>query len=447
MRTTPVSRASILIVDEVRPIWRPLQQVFNEARHLQFATSAAQAFAYCQRRSFHLVCLGASLPDMNGIELLKKLKRATPNVAVILASADRNVQTAVDAMKAGALDFLTAPIDGGHLRAVAAQALARQKTSLRRTSGLGAEDGAGPDDAMHSAWQIIDTLSPIECHVLILGGTGLLKKRIARMVHDRSRRAQGPYVTLNCAGIPSRSLARTLFGSSHAASPSTAAGTPGKIEHAHTGSLFLDNINYLSLDMQAALVQIMEHQPVGPPRPHQTLNADIRILAATSQNLEALVDAGLFRMDLYRKLNALPIDLSLLIAKGDDIGLLLEHFMKQIALRHSVPCRREAKRARYALMANSWPGNVREFEYLLERLCSVPKDGMLKTAHLPEPLAYGHPTAFKGLELKKAIRAFERQHILTVLQAVDGKRSQAARQLGIHRNTLRTKTKELGIDL
>ncbi len=446
MRTTPFSRASILIVDDVRPIWKPLQPVFKGARRLFFATDAAQAFAYFQSRPVHLVCLGVSLPDLHGIELLKKLKQAAPDKPVIMASADRDIKTAVDAMKAGALDFMTAPFDAAHVRTLAAQALARRSAHSHMKTGRRAQSRAGRDDAMHSARQIIDALSPIDCHVLILGGAGILKNRIARLVHERSRRAQGPYVTINCAKMPARSLESALFGQRRRGAGNPALEAPGKIEGAHTGSLFLDNVNYLSPGLQARLLPFIQHQAFEAVKSRRQIKTDVRIIAASSQSLQAFVEAGLFLRDLYSSLSALPIDLPLLQARGEHIGLLLEHFFRRHAIRDGLRRKHFSTLAKSTLMACDWPGHAREFERLLERLCNIHELSPPSNADPPESPRPDAPFRFQGLGLKKATRAFERQHIIAALKAFDGNRSRTARHLGIHRNTLLTKTKELGID-
>ncbi len=446
MRTTFVSRASILIVDEERRVWKPLPQVFKDADQIHLAVSAAQAFSWLRRHPFHLVFLGVQLPDLNGIELLKILKRSAPHKPVIMASAVRDVQTAVDAMKAGALDFLTTPIDAGHVRTLATQALARLQACIQMKSAPAPMDGAGRDGAMQRLDRIIEALSPIECHALILGGNDLLKNRIARRVHARSARAKGPYTALDCAGKPSRSLEKALFGRCRRDACHAAAGRNGKIEQSHGGSLFLDNVDRLGPDLQSKLLGCIKHQEFKAPGSHRRVKADVRIIAASGHDLQALVEEGLFLHELHAGLNALPIDLPLLQTQGDDIGLLLEHIFNQDTIRNGVRRRCFSDLARSTLMACDWPGNTREFEHLLERLCHV-HAGQMPAATEPSagPEAISHPR-FEGLALKKATRAFERQHIIAALKAFGGNRAETARHLGIHRNTLRTKTRELGID-
>ncbi len=446
MLAMAVSRASILIVDGDKGVPHSLKQMLKGVKDLHFTANATQALKRCRQHAFDLVFLNIILPDMSGIDLLKKLKQIEPHMPVVMAGRVDHIQAAVDAMKAGAFDFLSIPLRQDHVRAVTGRALARKKKCFPLKCDQAYEDMVGRASFLRSVEKVIDALSPCESNVLIQGVSTTCTKLIARSLHARSTRAARPYVAVNCAGMPAGLLESDLLGPASGDASTPLIEDAGKIAGAHNGCLFLNNINYLSLDMQATLVHIIQQKAFVHPRSHQTLEADIRVIAATSQNLKALVDARLFREDLYSHLNEMPIDLSLLSAKGEDIGLLLEHFMKQIALRHKRPRRHFSNHARSSLMACDWPGNLREFEYLLGRLCSVPKDFRPSAADPPGRKPHRPSSPFSGIELKKAIRALERQHILAVLKSVDGNRSQAARQLGIHRNTLRMKTKALGID-
>ncbi len=446
MPAMPVSRASILIADGGKAIPHSLKLILKGAKDLHVVANATQALKRFKPHAFDLVFLNSILPDMNGIDLLRKLKQIEPHMPVVMAGVVDDIQTAIDAMKAGAFDFLSTPLQRDHVRAVTERALARKKDCFQLKCEQAYENTVGRESILRSVEKVVDALSPCESSALIQGASSTCKTLIARSLHARSTRAAGPYVAINCAGMPARLLEKDLIGPARGDYCTAAIGNAGKIARAHSGSLFLNNINYLSLDMQATLVHVIQQKEFVHPSTHEKVKADIRIIAATSQNLKALVDAGLFCGDLYGRLNEMPIDLSLLSAKGEDIGLLLEHFMKQIAFRQKMPRRHFSNRARSSLMAGDWPGNVREFEFLLGRLCNVQKDLRANAADPSRHKPHRHSSPFNGIELKKAIRAFERQHILAVLKAVDGNRSQAARQLGIHRNTLRMKTKALGID-
>ena len=441
MRTAPDPPTSVLIVDDEKIVRESLRLALRDDHQLHVAANARQALRSIRQHPVDLVFLDLRLPDMNGVELLKKLKQIAPATRVIVITAVPQIETAVDAMKAGAYDFLAKPFDHNQLQSVVKRALARRHTRWIMPSKPPCEAPQGQGRFMDSVYQIIDFISPCESNVLIQGASGTVIARIARALHNRSKRSAHPYATINCAAIPAPLMEQALFG----ADEDAASNAYGKIQLAHKGSLFIDNINYLSLDTQAKLLHFIQHKQFEHPGFHRSIKADVRIIAATAQNLKALVDARLFVEDLYDHLSELPIDLQLLCRKSDDIGLLLEHFLKHNALHNGEPRKHFSARARSTLMTCDWPGCVREFEHLIERLCKRDKAPTIRDTELTAQPPQDHPNPFQGLELKKATRAFERQHIVATLRQADGNMTEAARRLGIHRNTLLTKTKTLGI--
>lgn len=446
MYATPVNRASILIVDDEEIVRESLRLALKNDHHLHMADSARQALNCFQQHVIDLVFLDIRLPDMNGIELLKNLKQIAPATRVVMLTAVQKIDIAVDAIKTGAFDFLAKPIDIDRVRTLAQQAAGRKEARIQTNGYHFRATMTDPEDPMRRIYKIIDAIAPCEGHALIQGANSREKKRIARALHNRSPRAAGPYVAINCATRQVARLERHLYGPGRGVYNPELIDSRGKIEIAHKGSLFLDNINYLSLDIQDRLLQLIQHKECHPLGAHRPIRADVRIIAATNQNLRRLVEARLFKADLFYRLKAIPIDLPLLYERGADIGLLLEHCLQQIALRNGAMDQRFAAQDRSRMKTGDWPGNVREFEHLIERLCRRTKRHQHCATDLPGQPAQDHPYTLNGLKLKKATRAFERQYILTALKAANGSRSQAARRLGIHRNTLRLKTKELGID-
>ncbi len=434
MCTSPVTRKSILIVDDVKIVRDTLRLTLKGDYEMLVAANARQTLGHFQQHPIDLVLLDVLLPDMNGIDLLRKIKQIAPATRVIMLTAVQDIKTAVDAMKAGAFDFLPKPLAIDKIHPLVKRALALQDTGFERQSNQAVEDRLGWDATMGSVYKLIDCISPCDGNVLIQGANGTGKKHIARALHNRSARGFGPYVAVNCAAVPAPLMERTLFGPDRGVNNEASIEGRSKIELAQTGTLFIDNINYLSIEIQTKLQGLIQHK-----------EADVRIIAATNQHLKALVDAGLFRKDLYNRLSELPIDLVLLRQRGDDIGLLLEHFLKQNALQNGLPRKHFSPHARSTLKTCDWPGNVREFEHLIERLCTLSRKRTMRTANLPKRRPPVQSSPKMGLKLKNAIRAFERQYILDTLKAVDGSKAKAARRLGIHRNTLRTKTKALGI--
>ena len=434
MHTSHVTRKSILIVDDVKIVRDTLQRALKGEYKMLVAANARQAIGHFQQHPIDLVFLDVLLPDMNGIDLLKKLKQIAPATRVIMLTAVQDIKTAVDAMKAGAFDFLPKPLAIDQIHPLAKRALTHQDTNFESQANQAVEDRLGWDVTMGRVYKLIDCISPCDSNVLIQGANGTGKKHIARTLHNRSTRGVGPYVAINCATIPAPLMERTLFGPGRGVNQDASIEGRSKIELAQSGSLFINNINYLSIDIQAQLQGLIQHK-----------KADVRIIAATNQNLKALVDAGLFRKDLHNRLSELPIDLPLLHQRGDDIGLLLEHFLKHNALQNGKPRKHFSPHARSTLQTCDWPGNAREFEHLVERLCALNQDRTMRAANLPNRRPPVQSSPQKGLKLKNAIRAFERQYILDTLKTVDGSKTKAAQRLGIHRNTLRMKTKALGI--
>ena len=446
MRQTPVSLSSILIVDDEKTVRNVLQFIFRGVANVHLAANAAQALTCLQQHPIDLIFLDVMLPDMNGVELLKQLKQIKPFTRIIMVTAAQEIQTAVNAMKAGAFDFLLKPVDGAHVRATAERALAHQNGWSASEGEPASEKMVGRDAGLRNAYKIIESVSPCESNALIQGVSDTGKRLIARALHNRSGRACGPYRIVDCATVPPALLESALFGTYREGYRGALRDGPGQIERANFGSLFIDNIHHLSQDNQARLMRIIRHQEVTHPTSGRTIQADVRIIAATNQDLKLLANAGLFRADLYKCLNELPINLPLLRERGEAIGLLLEHFLKQHALRNGGSRRHFSIRARSHLGACDWPGNVREFEHLVERLCTPYMDHPADAVALTKSRPHFQPKPSSGLELTRAIRAFERQHILAALKAADGCRSRAARYLGIHRNTLLRKTKNLKID-
>lgn len=446
MSPAPMLRASILVVDEEKVVQESLCSAFKGDHELHAAATAHQARRHIRQHAIDLAYLNILLPDMNGIDLLKEIKQIAPAMRVIMLTAVPEVETAVEAMKNGAFDVLPKPLDIRHVQILTQQALAWKKERITMPGPKKGKAMAGRDACVGNIFKIIASILPYEGHVLIEGPRGTGKRHIAQALHNHSARAARPYVTINCAAMPATRLERELFGLQREALSGVLLNDPSKIDLAHTGSLFINNINYLALDLQDRLLHLIEHQEFERPGANGPVKADVRIIAAATQSLKALVDARLFRKNLYARLNALPLSLPLLRERGEDIGLLLTHFMKHHPRRKDEMRKDISSVARSTARLCDWPSGAREFEHLIGRLCNLHRGQTLPTADLPEMPRQDDPDALDALDLKNATRAFERQHILSVLKTVNGSRAQAARRLGIHRNTLRLKTKELGID-
>jgi transcriptional regulator with PAS, ATPase and Fis domain len=301
--------------------------------------------------------------------------------------------------------------------------------------------GCNPD--MKDVFHLITIMAGTDGTVLIQGESGTGKELVARAIHEQSKRAHNPFVVINCGAIPVTLMESELFGHCRGAFTGATADAPGKLEIAHTGTIFLDDIDSLSNKMQAKLLRVIQQKEFERLGTHRIIRADIRIIASSNQDLLELVSLGRFREDLYYRLHVLPIALPPLRDRRDDIPLLLEHFLRAYAARNGEKVKQLTPAALNHLSAYHWPGNVRELENLVERICTINSGDILRLGNLPQlrPIA-AHS---EKTSLREALQAFEKQYIKSVLEAVNGNRTKAARRLGIHRNTLLSKTKELGL--
>jgi transcriptional regulator with PAS, ATPase and Fis domain len=308
------------------------------------------------------------------------------------------------------------------------------------------ETMVGRNLEMKKVFQLIATVAPSDGTVLIQGESGTGKELVARAIHNKSGRAKNPFVVINCAAIPATLMESELFGHRRGAFTGASMDCPGKLEIANTGTVFLDDIDSLSIKMQAKLLRVIQQKEFERIGTHRTIKADIRIIASSNQDLLKLVADNHFRQDLYYRLHVLPLALPPLRERRNDIPLLLEHFLQMHAKRRGKPAKQLTPAAIDHLTAYHWPGNVRELENLVERICTVNPERTIRLGNLP-PLAAIATNNGQQAPLREATQAFEKQYILSVLEAAQGNKTEAARRLGIHRNTLLTKTKELGIGL
>ena len=430
-------RASILIVDDEKVVRESLRFTLKGDHELHTAATARQALCHVRQHAIDLAFLDIRLPDMNGIDVLKQIKQIAPATRVIIMTAVQAVETAVDAMKNGALDFMAKPLDMRRAQVLTKQALAWKKartpiSAKKRIIGAEVKHASTVEPIL----KIIESILPYEGHVLIAGPNGSGKQQLARALHNRGSRAAGYLRAIDCASMPAKRIEKAFGGLHRGALPDALSNGPDQNDHEPFASLFLNHISHLPLDLQDRLLDLIKQPAYEHPK------ADVRIIAATTQSLKPLIDAGLFRKDLYARLNALPISLPLLRLNGENIGLLLELFRKHHARYGDDKCYDLATDARPGATLGDWPNSVREFEHLVTRLCSQ----TCQAVDLLETPTPDGPDGFSGSDLKTATRAFECEYITAALKASNGNRSQAARWLGIHRNTLRLKIKELGID-
>ncbi len=461
-------KPSILIIDDDQIVADSLAAFFkaegNNATALYNPTDALQILATTPH---DVVLTDLNLPAMTGIELLRQIKTKHPATAVILLTGYAAIETAVEALRIGAVDFLTKPVVDDELRLALTRAL-RQHEVLKENTTLRSritsiEDNpstiqniVGTDPRMRSIFETIAAVAPSRTTVLMTGESGTGKSLIAGSIHQASPRANKPYIELACGSIPETLLESELFGHTKGSFTGAHADKQGKFLAADGGTLFLDEINSASPAMQLKLLRVLQERKFEPVGSNETIEVDVRVILATNQPLEALVEAGTFRQDLYYRINVVKIEVPPLRDRTADLPNLAQHFLdlqsKELA-RHFVGFTDEAMNL---LTAYAYPGNVRELSNIIERAAVLSKGQTITADDLPPNLHTAQPQETRPLNqqtsnwtsmtLAQALRDPERQIILAALTANDWNRTATAEILDINRTTLYKKMKTLGID-
>lgn len=449
-----MKNSTILIVDDERGVRQSFNMVLKEQYRLFFAENGAAALDIFNQKHVDLVLLDILLPDLDGLVLLKEFKESEPETEIVMVSALKEISSAVRAMKLGAFDYITKPFEVDELLSVVKRALERKKLQKEIVYLRDELERVQPFEAMvgHSAqmkavFHLISRVAQAQGPgaILIQGESGTGKELVARAIHNRSQRRDQPFVVINCAAIPATLMESELFGYSKGAFTGALENRSGKLEMADSGTLFLDDIDLLDINMQARLLRVLqekEYEKVGSDR---VVNVDIKFIAASNKDLRQLVAKGKFREDLFYRLNVFPIELPPLRERKEDIPELLDHFLSQNGKSNGLPSKSFSEKAVQALMDYDWPGNVRELENFVERLFIVSRGAVIRQEDVL-PLQRRNARR-ENQALKNAVADFERQHIKAVLNAVDGRRGEAAKILGIHRNTLTAKINDLEIIL
>jgi len=454
-----VRRGTVLVVDDEEGVRAAVRAILEGTCDVLEAENGAQALELLRSHEIDLVMLDQRMPGEPGMGILPRVKALDPTIVVVLATAVRDVRMAVEAMRLGAYDYLVKPFDVDDIillvrRALEKRALEREVLCLRSAlapSGVeaGFEGMVGRHPDMIRIYQLLTQIAETPATVLITGESGTGKELIARAVHRRSPRRDQPFVALNVAAIPDTLLESELFGHEKGAFTGAHARKLGKFELAHGGTVFLDEIGSLRLDLQTRLLRVLQEREVeriGGTRP---VAVDVRILAATNVNLRQAVRDRAFREDLFYRLNVVPLHVPPLRERREDIPLLVEHFVRKVARE----CRREMRGvsagALDVLTRYDWPGNVRELENVIHRAVVLAREPVLHLQDIPLDVALPETGARlaedTGLPLRDACEQFERQYVLRVLERVGWNVSRGARLLGVHRNTVLVKLAAWGV--
>jgi two-component system, NtrC family, nitrogen regulation response regulator NtrX len=443
--------AKILIIDDEQSIRSTLAQVLSDEGHKPtLCDSGEEGIAQLAREEFDVVFLDLWLPGIDGMTVLDRIK-AAGGPPVIVISGHGNVDSAVRATRLGAFDFLEKPLSLERIlltvnHALSERKLREQVRDLKSRYSLD-ELLIGESEAMKKLEEQIRSAAPSASRVLISGENGSGKEVVARTLHRLSSRADAPLIEVNCAAIPEELIESELFGHRKGAFTGAIDDRKGKFELADGGTLFLDEIGDMSLKTQAKVLRVLQEQTFQKVGGQQTITVDVRVIAATNKELEKEIDKGAFRNDLFFRLNVIPIEVPPLRARGNDVVLLAEHFLRRFAAESGTPRKKLSAGAATKLRAYHWPGNVRELRNVIERLAILlkndtiePEDVQLGTRVPPAPADIA-----ANLTLREARDEFEKQYILTRLRELAGNVSRTADALGVERSNLYRKLHAYGI--
>ena len=445
--------ATILVVDDQRAHRLMLRAHLEDAGYQVLeAGDGQEALDICSDQQVDLVLMDLVMPRMDGMQSLAKIKALSPEMPVLMITAYGSIESAVGALKAGAEDYLTKPLDveeavikvSRHLRnADLSRQVRDQAERLGERFDFSALIGDSPP--MLRLKDAMAMVAPTQATVLITGESGTGKEVVAQILHQNSPRAEGALVKINCAALPENLLESELFGHEKGAFTGATARRDGRFKAADGGTLFLDEIGEMSASTQAKVLRALQDGEYTPLGSNRTRNADVRVIAATNRDLARAVAAGQFREDLYYRLNVVNLEMPPLRERGRDITTLAEHFLEVLNREHGRQVRGLASDARQMLLAYNWPGNVRELINAMERAVIMARGDLLQAQDLPLPPAGATPNAEQSLRAGLSIREAERLLIEKTLEATEGNRTQAAKMLGITRKTLQNKIKEYGL--
>lgn len=453
-------RKKILVVDDEYLIRYSLQnQLEDDGFKVFTAESGAQALRDVKKNNPDFILLDIRLPDSDGLTLLKKIKHMQPAATVIMITASPDIQTSVEAMKSGAMDFLEKPVNMEKLK-VLLHPEREEATAARKLDHHAGFIFQSP--VMKEIYRVTERLANnVDVPVLVLGESGTGKTFLCKSIHERSSRRQKLFVEIGCSMIPEHLIESELFGYEKGAFTDAKTAKKGLVEVAEGGTLFLDEIGDMPYPMQSKLLSLIEERRFRRIGGLQSVDADIRIIAATNRNLADLVRAGKFRLDLYYRLNVVTVEMPPLRARQEDIPLLVSHYLGRYSKKYGLGEREMTGEALRIVSQYSWPGNIRELKNLIEKLVILAKNNTidvddLKSAFplqgqgehkqagnlVPDPGAAANP----GQEKDLCLRANEAEYIRTALKAAGGNQRKAAKLLDVTRDTLRYRLKKLGIE-
>jgi DNA-binding NtrC family response regulator len=447
---------NVLVVDDDASVRLMLSKLLTRSGHEVIeARDGLEAIATLGARPIDLVVTDLNMPGADGLQVLRHTREKYPKIPVLILTGENSIRDCVEAMRAGAFNFLTKPFHAADLNEVVRQAL--RARGPQPGPAQGGDDGQpqvaliGVSAALRAVIDTVERMANTSSTVLITGESGTGKEVVARLLHGTSGRASGPLVAINCGAIPEALMESEMFGHAKGSFTGATDARTGLFVQASGGTLFLDEIAELPLAMQVKLLRALQERQVTPVGDNRPRAVDVRIVAATNRDLEAMVREGTFRADLYYRLDVLPIRLPALRERREDIPLLVEHFLQSMNRRFDRTVVLDDA-ALHLMTSYAWPGNVREMENLLERLVVLNRNGTITISDLPPRLTSGTMASVTvaaatidlgkgGIDLQAAVAEFEDSLIARALRLAEGNKTRAAELLGLSRTTLLDKIK------
>ena len=447
----------VLIVDDQPQMRETLEDGLSQCGFAVRAVSKGDdALVLLAAEPFDALLTDLRLGGMGGIELCERVNSSFPDVPVIVLTGFGSLDTAVAAMRAGAYDFITKPTELAVLepalrRAIQLRTLREEVRRLEQAVAAthGFDEIIGESPEMARLFDLLARVADVDPSLLVTGETGTGKGLVARVIHKRGRRAGGPFVGVNCAALPAPLLESELFGHERGAFTDAKTRRTGLFTQAHGGTILLDEIGALPLELQPKLLRALEDRAVRPVGANTEIPFDARVISATNQDLEAEVEAGRFREDLFFRINVITVKLPPLRARGNDVLLLAQNFVQRFATRSAKRVVGLTSNAAEKLLAYAWPGNVRELHNCIERAVALTRYEQITVEDLPEKVQNYQPTKLV-MDLDHpnellSLEEVERRYVLRVLEAMGGNKAEAARVLGLHRRTLYRKLESWGM--
>lgn len=455
--SSPDPPISVLVVDDEELLAKSCSQILSsEGYQVTTETRGRSALETARRHRPDIVLTDLMLPDMDGMTLLREILSISPSTLVIMITGFATVNSSVEAIQAGAYDYIPKPFTATQLRILIGRAarqvqLTRDNAQLRNQlkRHFSFDNIVGSGEAIQKVFSVVSRVAPTEANVFISGESGTGKELIARAIHSSSRRSERPFVAINCAALPDQLLESELFGHEKGAFTGAEGQRRGLLETAAGGTFFLDEVSEMSLDLQAKLLRVVQERKIRRVGGDAEIPIDVRWVSATNHDPEEAVRGGLLRQDLYFRLNVVPVRVPALRQRRDDIPLLVQHFLKKFGESYERPSLRLSAEAMQALRTYDWPGNVRELQNIIERIVSLSAGGqVIPLEEIPEEVQ----ACESGLRTRThqpfsadrpfheakayAISVFEKEYLRDLLSQNRGNISQAARQAGIDRKTI-----------